>query len=259
MLKTNFEQCTTLLPKAEKRSSAFTQTHHISSHAIEDICSSTKVVRNDFLEKRIELLEKKLEEFEEAEKRKFKCVSETVKSLKDNLEHSIEHKEKQINLKLGNLLLVEEKMIGSLQSDIKNRKHQETKILKHLDDKICGLKGDLTREALERNESIEWTKKALDVDIPRVSEDVKSQSKLNEEFINGLVNKFNPEIQNLVQTLENERIGREEHENAVMDMKNDILDRARKEIDQEHNERLAFEENLYYLLDSACSKINAVI
>lgn len=259
MLKTNFEQCTTLLPKTEKRSSAFVQTTLTSTNAIDDITSSTKVVRNDFLEKRIEVLEKKLEEFEEAEKKKFKGTSDLIKLIKETLEHSIEQKEKQIQLKLSPFLQHQEKTINMLQAEVKHRKTQETKILKHLDDKIASLKGDLARESIERNESIEWSKKALDVDIPKIAEEIRQQSKVNEEFIQGLVTKFSPEIQGLVQATESERHGREEHEKAVMDMKHDILERAKREIEQERNERIACEENLFGLLESTCAKINAVI
>jgi hypothetical protein len=259
MLTTNFEQCTTLMPKAEKRSSALYQSNKGTTNAIEDIYSSTKVVRNDFLDKRIEMLGKKLQEFEDSENQKFKTNTENLRNMKDNLERAIENKEKYIHLKLGTLLLDKEKQIGTLQTEIKNRKVQESKILKHLDDKISTLKGDLTREVIERNESIEWSKKALDIDIQKIFEEVNGQGKINREFLEGLIAKFNPEIKNLIQDLEQDRIYREDHEKAVTDMKNDILERARKEIEQEKNERMACEGNLYSLLESACAKINDVI
>lgn len=69
--------------------------------------------------------------------------------------------------------------------------------------------------------------------------------------------KFSEEIAELGKTISSQKVAREENEQAIFDMLKDVVERVKKEIEQEKNDRLETEESLLSLLEETCTKLNS--
>ena len=56
-----------------------------------------------------------------------------------------------------------------------------------------------------------------------------------------------------------EKRAREENEQAIFDMLKDVIEKVKREIDNEKREREETEENLLGLLENACQKLNCFL
>ena len=61
----------------------------------------------------------------------------------------------------------------------------------------------------------------------------------------------------LSKTISTQKLAREENEQAIFDMLKDVVERVKKEIEQEKNDRLETEESLLSLLEETCTKLNS--
>ena len=97
------------------------------------------------------------------------------------------------------------------------------------------------------------------MDLPKISENSGYEAQNQEAFQESVKNKFFKELETLHANFNTELKNKEEHEQAIYDMMNDIQNRTRKEIDHLQKERKEGQNNLMDLLESTVVKLNSAL
>lgn len=215
--------------------------------------------RENFMEKKIDFLQNKMEEHYEELKIKYENLEIISESLQKRITINLKQNESTIQKKLSELQQEEKVNLEIMQTEIQQRKIQEKKILKFLDDKYLSLKSNLQEESQERIEELTQLQKALEIDLPKLNEDLNSELKKKEDFEHFTNTKYFNELGVISNNLDLEVKSREEHDQAIYDMIGDITERTRVEIEEVKKDRKVAQDNILDLLENACTKINSVM
>jgi hypothetical protein len=97
--------------------------------------------------------------------------------------------------------------------------------------------------------------KIIENDIPKITEGLKEEQNEMIEMDNMLNKKITDETQRLVTTIMNEKKGREETEEALLEMLKAMINAMKNQLESERKERQSTQEYLIGLLDDMCNKI----
>ena len=254
--KTFNQTRTTFLDRTEKRVMENSTSNWGRNEFLE---TKQRKNRENFMEKKIDFLQKKMEEHFQELKSKYQNLETISETLQRKITINLKENENTIQKKLSELTQEEKINLDIMQTEIKQRKIQEKKILKYLDDKYFTLKTSLQQESQERIEELTQLQKALEIDLPKLNEDLNSELKKKEDFEHFSNTKYFNELGVVGNNLDLEVKSREEHDQAIYDMIGDITERTRMEIEEVKKERKVAQDNILDLLENACTKINSVM
>lgn len=246
---------TTFLNRTEKRLYG----SQVVSHQLEETqLPINKSSRSDYLEKKLNNFEKKLEEFAGEERKRDLNLVDTLAKLKGSIAYKNEIYRSKIEKKAAEFVEFYQNHTGAVQNEIRDRKTVENNVLNRLDDKYMALRHEIQNIASDRQTDLESLQKALDVDLPRLNDRLITEGRNTEDFIEDLKDRYATDVKVFKSGLEDEIKANDEHDRAVYNMLEEINEKMKEQINEEKALRRKCEENLLGLLEDACKKINAI-
>lgn len=135
------------------------------------------------------------------------------------------------------LRTLEEKVVERFEQESKLRKELERKAILLIEERYNFLMNELTKEAKNRNESLENFHKIIESDIPKIQENLKDEQTDMIENDNTLNNRINDETQKLINLVMTEKKSREETEEALLEMLKAMINAMKTQLENEKKER----------------------
>ncbi len=135
------------------------------------------------------------------------------------------------------LRILEEKVVERFEQESKLRKELERKALLLIEERYNFLMNELSKEAKNRNESLENFHKIIESDIPKIQENLKDEQTDMIENDNTLNNRINDETQKLINLVMTEKKSREETEEALLEMLKAMINAMKTQLENEKKER----------------------
>ncbi len=135
------------------------------------------------------------------------------------------------------LRTLEEKVVERFEQESKLRKELERKAILLIEERYNFLMNELSKEAKNRNESLENFHKIIESDIPKIQENLKDEQTDMIENDNTLNNRINDETQKLISLVMTEKKSREETEEALLEMLKAMINAMKTQLENEKKER----------------------
>jgi hypothetical protein len=135
------------------------------------------------------------------------------------------------------LRTLEEKVVERFEQESKLRKELERKALLLIEERYNFLMNELSKEAKNRNESLENFHKIIESDIPKIQENLKDEQTDMIENDNTLNNRINDETQKLINMVMTEKKSKEETEEALLEMLKAMINAMKTQLENEKKER----------------------
>ena len=135
------------------------------------------------------------------------------------------------------LRTLEEKVVERFEQESKLRKELERKALLLIEERYNFLMNELSKEAKNRNESLENFHKIIESDIPKIQENLKDEQTDMIENDNTLNNRINDETHKLINLVMTEKKSREETEEALLEMLKAMINAMKTQLENEKKER----------------------
>lgn len=223
---------------------------------LEEALSSTKVVRTGFLDAKIDKLESRMAEVEAGIAKKFKKMGETIEVLKGEVSEDACRGEANAVDQLTRLLKKRAEQLAGFERELAGRRQQEENVVRILDQQITSAKTELQRETLDRGRAISDLKKSFENEMNGLADATKAEMTNGAASISSMSNRFGSELDIAFQALQVELGNRIDLAKAVMDMKTDIQNRARNEMETMSAARKQSHNDIQAMLDMALKKIN---
>ena len=246
---------TTFLNRTEKR---LYGTHQQMPQVQELQQTIAKTAKTDYLDKKLNNFERKLEEFALEERKREAGLADGCKKLKNNIAEKTEAFKVKVDKKANEFVGFYESKVDIIQNEVKERKTVENNVLNRLDDRYIALRHEIQNIAGDRQSDLESLYKALEIDLPRLNDQLVAEGRHTENLIEDLQERFQNEIRAIRNGLEDEIKDNDEHDQAIYNMLDDINEKTKSQLHDEKTQRRKCEENIFGLLEEACRKVNAI-
>jgi len=135
------------------------------------------------------------------------------------------------------LRTLEEKVVERFEQESKLRKELERKAILLIEERYNFLMNELSKEAKNRNESLENFHKIIESDIPKIQENLKDEQTDMIDNDNTLNQRINDETQKLINLVMAEKKSREETEEALLEMLKAMINAMKTQLENEKRER----------------------
>lgn len=135
------------------------------------------------------------------------------------------------------LRTLEEKVVERFEQESKLRKELERKAILLIEERYNFLMNELSKEAKNRNESLENFHKIIESDIPKIQENLKDEQTDMIDNDNTLNQRINDETQKLINLVMTEKKSREETEEALLEMLKAMINAMKTQLENEKRER----------------------
>ena len=168
------------------------------------------------------------------------------------------------NEKAANFLERKNHYIKVLEQKIDERFNQEAQIREEIgnklftiiDDKFNALKNEISKESGNRFECIENLKSYLENDVPKLNEMLNNEKIKREEGDDAIDKKITDEITQVQEVITTDKKNREQTEEAILEMLRVLVTKSKADIEAEREEREKTEETLISLLEDTCSNLS---
>lgn len=159
--------------------------------------------------------------------------------------------------KMQYLKQLEENIIDKFDQETKARKEIERSSILKIEERYNYLRNEIEKESKNRNDSMEVFQRLMDLDLPRIEEQLKEEQQEMVNVDNEISNKLNEATDSLQSMLLEERKNREETEEALLEMLKTMINSIKNQLEQEKKERSSSQDCLISLLEDLCEKLQA--
>ena len=186
---------------------------------------------------------------------KFQTLREQISKLFSQIDQQNNSIDASYDQKMQHLHTLEEKVVERFDQEAKLRKEVERKAILLIDERYNFLMNELSKEAKNRNESLENFHKIIDSDIPKIQDSLKEEQNEMVENDSAIASRVVEETQRLINMVLNEKKAREETEEALLEMLKAMINAMKTQLENEKRERQTTQDYLVSLLDDMCGKI----
>ena len=254
MNKSGLDKCTSFIYRNAKDN---VENDYVpQKELLEETMNATKSIRTNYLDTKIENFERKLHEFENNFQKTFKKMTEKLEEIKETVSGENEKNESYANEQFSKFFKKREDQINQVERELALKRTQENAVIKILEQEVVFMKSENQKETSDRTRSLNELKKEFESEIGNLNENVKKEGLAAGAALQEITSKFSNDLQVASQSLNVEINNRVDLGKAVMDMKSDILNRTKNELEVVSKSRVQSQNDIQKMLEIAFNKVN---
>jgi hypothetical protein len=210
------------------------------------------------LDKKLDALERDFNDSLEQNAKKFGVLKDQIQRLEKALDEETHLRDSFFEIKSQELSEFRGRMQDAFSKSLKQRKDNEGKIYKLIEDRVETIKLRMAEENKALKDSEAESRGYIEQDIPKLYEFVQNCIADREEMEGALNKKLEAGLGEVENELALETKTREETEEAMLAMLRDVVSRIKNDLETERKERETSEETLLSLLEETCAKLATV-
>jgi hypothetical protein len=187
----------------------------------------------------------------------YQSVGEQLTSFQQMFKEERDERQRSQDCKAQEFAAIDERLQAAFKEEQRSLRDVEGKVLRSFDERARQMREDVMRQDSHATAEAEVAiRRYIDVDIPKLYESLREETRSRESMEDRIVKRASEEINRLQEGVISEKKAREDTEAAVLRVMEDTVAKMRAEIAQERADREATEETLLKLLESTCNKLH---
>lgn len=223
---------------------------------VEENLASAKAIRTNFIDSKIENLERKIDSFESDSQKTHIKFCEMLHKIKNDSTENTRRLEIQAVENFNRFCKKRQEQISQIEREFSSKKCQDDNMIRIIDQQTTSAKIEIQREVTDRMKSTNDLKKTFDAELNALAQEVKKECMDSTSTMQQLTNKYSNELQTIAENLNVEISNRVDLHKAVLDMKTDIQIRTKNEIESLSKARVNSQKEVQKMLEIAYSKVS---